>query len=97
MALIDEIIQDAMRKGQFDDLPGAGKPLKLEDDSMVPPEQRMAHKLLRDNGFVPDWMAQGQALDAEREALIRDLRRRAIRSSRSRRSASRQHGITGRS
>ncbi len=75
MALIDEIIQDAMRKGQFNDLPGAGEPLKLEDDSMVPPEQRMAHKMLRDNGYVPDWMAQGQALDAEREALIRDLRR----------------------
>ncbi len=75
MALIDEIIQDAMRKGQFDDLPGAGKPLKLEDDSWVPPEQRMAYKLLRDNDLVPDWMAQGRALDVERDALIRDLRR----------------------
>ncbi len=75
MTLIDEIIQDAMRKGQFDNLPGAGERLKLEDDSLVPPEQRMAHKLLRDNGYAPDWMAQGQALDATRDQLIRDLRR----------------------
>lgn len=75
MSVIDEIIQDAMRKGYFDALPGAGKPLKLEDDSLVPETQRMANKLLRDNKLVPDWMAQGQELDAAREKLILILRR----------------------
>ncbi len=75
MALIDEIIQDAMRKGQFDNLPGTGERLKLDDDSWVPPDQRMAHKLLRDNDLAPDWMAQGKALDLERDTLIRSLQR----------------------
>ncbi len=77
MSLIDEQIKDAMRKGQFENLPGAGKPLKLEDDTNTPEHLRMAHKLLRDNGYVPDWMAQGQELDAGRVKLIADIQRAA--------------------
>ncbi len=75
MSVIDEIIRDAMHKGHFDALPGSGKPLKLEDDSMVPAAQRMAYKLLRDNQLVPDWMAQGQELDRAREKLTLAVRR----------------------
>lgn len=75
MSLIDEQIQDAMRKGHFDDLPGAGKPLKLDDDPHTPEHLRMAHKLMRDNNIVPDWMNQGKELDAARERLDADLKR----------------------
>ena len=75
MALIDEQIQDAIRKGQFADLPGQGKPLKLDDDSNVPSHLRMAHKLMRDNDLMPDWMAQGQELDTAHERLVADIRR----------------------
>ena len=75
--MIDEQIQDAMRKGQFADLPGAGKPLKLDDESHMPEHLRMAHKMLRDNDLVPDWMAQGQELDAARDKLIADIQRAA--------------------
>lgn len=77
MALIDEQIQDAMRKGHFADLPGQGKPLKLDDDAHTPEHLRMAHKLMRDNNIVPDWMAQGQELDAAREKLIEQVKRAA--------------------
>jgi Domain of unknown function (DUF1992) len=79
MALIDEQIQDAMRKGQFADLPGTGKPLKLEDDSHVPEQMRMANKLMRDNDLVPDWMQQGKELDAAHEKLSAEVRRLAQR------------------
>src|SRR3954464_1549956 len=75
--IIDEQIKDAMRKGQFADLPGQGKPLKLDDDSNVPSHLRMAHKILRDNDLVPGWMAEGQEIDAAREKLIADIRRAA--------------------
>ena len=77
MALIDEQIQEAMRRGEFADLPGAGKPLKLDDDPNTPEHLRMAFKLLRDNDLVPDWMAQGQELDAAREKLLAEARRPA--------------------
>ena len=70
MALIDEQIQDAMRKGQFAELPGTGKPLKLDNDSHVPEQMRMANKLMRDNEILPEWMQQGKELDAAREQLL---------------------------
>lgn len=75
MSLIDEQIQDAMRKGHFANLPGTGKPLKLEDDAHVPEMMRMANKLMRDNDLVPEWMAQGKELDAEREKLLAEAQR----------------------
>jgi len=77
MANIDEHIKDAMRKGEFANLPGQGKPLNLEDDSNVPSHMRIAHKILRDNDLKPDWMMEGQEIDEAREKLIADIQRLA--------------------
>ncbi len=46
-------ILQAIREGAFDDLPGAGKPLKLEDDSHLPEDLRIAYKILKNAGYVP--------------------------------------------
>jgi hypothetical protein len=46
-------IQEAMQNGEFDNLPGKGKPLKLDDDSHVPSELRMAYKILKNAGCLP--------------------------------------------
>ena len=73
-SVIDEQIKDAMRKGAFADLPGQGKPLKLDNDPNVPSDMRMAHKILRDNDLKPDWMIEGQEIDALREKLLADIR-----------------------
>ncbi len=58
MWLNDEIaeakIRQAIERGDLDDLPGAGKPLVLEDDRLVPDELRMAYRILRNAGYVPD-------------------------------------------
>ena len=51
--LAERRIQEAMRQGQFENLPGKGKPLKFEDDSMVPDDLKMAYKILRNAGFIP--------------------------------------------
>lgn len=77
MTLIDEIILDAMRKGEFADLPGQGRPLQLDDEAYVPSHLRMAHKLLRDNDLAPDWIMQGRELEAARAALLTSLGRAA--------------------
>ncbi len=54
LALIaEEKIREAMARGEFDNLPGAGKPLALEDDSMVPGELRVAYKILKNAGCLP--------------------------------------------
>ena len=57
MDIIDQIaearIQEALERGELSNLPGEGKPLNLEDDSLVPEELRVAYRLLKNAGFLP--------------------------------------------
>ncbi|MEH3415851.1 DUF1992 domain-containing protein [Phytobacter diazotrophicus] len=46
-------ILDAQKKGEFEHLPGNGKPLVLDDDSHVPPELRAGFRLLKNAGCLP--------------------------------------------
>jgi hypothetical protein len=45
-------IEEAAAAGAFDDLPGAGSPLHLEDLSHIPPEMRAAYIILRNAGCL---------------------------------------------
>jgi hypothetical protein len=47
-------IAEAMARGEFDNLPGAGKPLDIEDLSHVPEELRMSYKLLKNANILPE-------------------------------------------
>ncbi|HEY5973716.1 MAG TPA: DnaJ family domain-containing protein [Geobacteraceae bacterium] len=49
----EQKIREAMARGEFDNLPGAGKPLVMEDYSGIPEELRMAYKVLKNAGCVP--------------------------------------------
>lgn len=51
--IAEQRIQDAVNRGELDDLPGKGKPLELEDDSDIPADLRMAYKILKNSGYVP--------------------------------------------
>ena len=42
-----------MEQGEFDDLPGKGRPLQLEDDSHIPEDIRLAHKILKNASCLP--------------------------------------------
>jgi hypothetical protein len=54
LALVAERkIREAMDRGEFDNLSGAGKPLAEEDLSGVPEELRMAYKVLKNAGCLP--------------------------------------------
>jgi DnaJ homologue, subfamily C, member 28, conserved domain len=57
MTLIDQLaerhIQQAAQRGEFDDLPGAGKPLVLDDDALIPEELRAGYRLLKNAGYLP--------------------------------------------
>ena len=57
MFLIDQLaeshIQQAQEAGEFDNLPGAGKALVLEDDSQVPEDLRAGLRLLKNSGYLP--------------------------------------------
>ncbi|WP_435928816.1 DUF1992 domain-containing protein [Dryocola sp. BD613] len=51
-------IVDSQRKGEFDALPGAGRPLVLDDDSHIPAELRTAFRLLKNAGCLPPELQQ---------------------------------------
>ncbi len=52
-AIAEQRILEAAQRGDFDDLPGAGKPLDLDDDRLIPEELRMAYRILKNAGFAP--------------------------------------------
>ena len=60
--LAESKIRAAMAEGKFDNLPGHGKPLPLDDLDGVPTELRMGFKLLRNAGCLPP------ELEARKEA-----------------------------
>lgn len=51
-AIVEERIKAAQKQGRFDNLEGKGKPLLFED-SHVPNDLRLAHKILKNAGFLP--------------------------------------------
>lgn len=55
--LAEQRIADAIRRGELDCLPGAGKPLEFDDDPFVSPEQRMVNRVLKNAGFTPPEVA----------------------------------------
>lgn len=69
-AQIEAKLADAARRGEFDGLPGAGKPLELDDDRDVPDELRMAFRVMKNAGYVPEAVRlRGEIASAE--ALLR--------------------------
>lgn len=51
--LAEQRIREAQDNGEFDNLPGVGAPLALDDDALVPEDLRAAYRLLRNSGFLP--------------------------------------------
>jgi Domain of unknown function (DUF1992) len=59
---VDKAIRAAMDEGGFNNLPGTGQPLRLDDDAYTPPDLQLAYKILRDNDLAPDWIVQSKLL-----------------------------------
>jgi hypothetical protein len=51
--IVEERIQQSMRNGDFQNLPGAGKPLKADDLSRIPEELRLAYRILKNADCLP--------------------------------------------
>lgn len=71
---IDQQIREAQERGEFDDLPGKGKPVDLTPNPYAQ-DRELAYKILRDAGYAPDWIELGKAirsrLERERATLAR--------------------------
>lgn len=51
--LVEETVHAAVEAGAFDYLPGAGRPLALDGDRMVPQQLRAGYRLPKNSGFLP--------------------------------------------
>jgi DnaJ homologue, subfamily C, member 28, conserved domain len=89
--IAEQRILEAQREGAFDNLPGKGKPLELEDLSWVPEELRIGYhvlknahvlppevELLKDIHVLEDLIKHVEEED-ERRALARSLQWKMIR------------------
>jgi Domain of unknown function (DUF1992) len=66
--IAEEKIRDAIARGEFDNLPGAGKPIDLEEYFRTPEELRMAYSILKSARCLPEeveLMNEIAALDRE--------------------------------
>lgn len=72
--LIEQLIRDAQAEGKFDNLPGRGRPLKL-DETVESAETWAADHLLKNSGHRPAWLEEDAALQAELEQARAALRR----------------------
>ena len=52
-AIAEQRITEALARGDLDNLPGAGQPIDLEEDPLVPEDLRMAYRILKNAGYVP--------------------------------------------
>jgi DnaJ-like protein len=67
--LAEQRISDAIKRGELDDLPGAGRPLVFDDDPFVSPEQRMTNRILKNAGFVPQEVLLRREIASLRQQL----------------------------
>jgi hypothetical protein len=52
--LAEQRISEARDRGDLEGLPNEGRPLELDDDSMVPPSLRAAYRVLKNAGYLPE-------------------------------------------
>jgi hypothetical protein len=65
---VEQMIREAQERGEFDDLPGAGKPLDLTDNPYAG-EWQSAFRTARNAGAAPLWVELDREIAAEREQL----------------------------
>jgi hypothetical protein len=60
--LAEEKISEAISQGGLDNLPGAGKPLYLDDDALIPEALRAGFRLLKNSGFPRVWSCASKSV-----------------------------------
>ncbi len=89
--IAEERIREAQKEGAFDNLPGKGKPLVLEDQSMVPEDLRMSYHILKNAQVLPPEVEIQKEIrtlqdmlkyiedEGERKALAKEIEWKIIR------------------
>jgi hypothetical protein len=67
--IIESRIKKAQKQGAFENLPGRGKPLPLEDDRHVPEDLRMAYKVLKNADCLPPEIQLRKEIESTEDLL----------------------------
>ena len=70
---IEEQIRQAIERGDFDNLPGKGKPLDLSENPHEDPGWRLAYRLLKENGYTLPWIETRQNIELDYEKALKSL------------------------
>ena len=80
--VVESIIKEAMERGEFDNLPGKGKPIDLTAYFDTPEDVRAAYSLLKNAGMVPrevELLKEIAELKQVESALVEEKKREEIR------------------
>jgi hypothetical protein len=51
--LVEQRLEEAVSRGELQNLAGEGRPLELDQDPLIPEDLRLAYRILKNAGFVP--------------------------------------------
>lgn len=73
--VVEDLIQESISKGDFDNLQGTGKPLSnaQSQNPYVDFTQHKINKILLDNGFTPEWITLQKEINADIDDLKKIL------------------------
>jgi Domain of unknown function (DUF1992) len=66
---VDEKIEEAIAKGEFDNLPGKGKPLDLDAYFATPEHLRMGYSVLKSADIIPEEMELLREIEGLKKSL----------------------------
>ncbi|CAN7985520.1 unnamed protein product [Ixodes hexagonus] len=73
--LVEDLIQESIARGEFDNLPGSGKPLKFAPENpYVDSTTQKLNQVLIANGYVPEWVMLEREIREEKEKVKTKLR-----------------------
>ena len=67
--IVEERIKKAQYKGDFNNLCGTGKPLKLTADQHIPEDLRLAYKMLKNADFLPPEIEMKKQIERTEQLL----------------------------
>ena len=74
MPNIEALLRKAMEEGKFDNLPGRGKPLRLDEiNPHADPEWELAFRMLKESGYSLPWIETIREVEKDIELARKDL------------------------
>ncbi|KAI5081343.1 hypothetical protein GOP47_0004526 [Adiantum capillus-veneris] len=72
--VVEQRVWHSALEGDFENLPGKGKPLKEEGNPHADPAEDLMYRILSKNGFAPEWVELNKEIRSHMERWRRNLK-----------------------